>query len=162
MRRRHHTRAAGAAALAGLLAVLAGCAGAGSPAAAPTSSGTARPSASDTNATQGAEVVASDRDNGRTVSLVIGQRLRVVLQSTYWTFQQSSNPRVLTSDGAPTVNPQPSGCVPGQGCGSATASFTAVGSGRALVSAARKSCGEALACTGSRGEFVVHVIVGSG
>jgi len=108
-------------------------------------------------------VVATDKDNGGTVVLRRGQQLRVVLSSTYWQFQKSSNPAVLRDEGQPQVSPQQTSssgsCVPGQGCGTVTATFLAVSPGRATVTATRTSCGEALRCTGANGQFTLKVVV---
>ena len=101
----------------------------------------------------------SDRDNGTTVRLHTGGRLRVVLDSTYWAFAPSSDPAVLRGDGTPVVDPQASGCVPGAGCGTVTATFTAVAGGSATVTATRTTCGEAMRCTGANGRYTVTVVV---
>jgi hypothetical protein len=104
-------------------------------------------------------VAAADADNGRTVSLQVGQRLEVRLSSTYWTFGGSSNTAVLRPAGPPVVSPQTSGCVPGGGCGSVRAVFDAVATGRADVTAARTSCGEALRCTAEQSSYRLTVSV---
>ena len=100
-----------------------------------------------------------DADNGRTVALHIGEQFQIVLASTYWTFQGSPSPAVVRMDGTPTVQPSPFGCVPGQGCGTATAAFTATGPGTVTLTASRTSCGEAMACTGSAGRYSLTVAV---
>jgi hypothetical protein len=101
----------------------------------------------------------SERQNGKTVSLRRGQRLLVVLHSTYWKFQGSSNRKVLRQRGAPSVEPALGRCVPGGGCGTVTASFLGAGAGSASVTATRTSCGEALGCTASSGRYAVRVVV---
>jgi len=111
-------------------------------------------------------VVATDSDNGGTIVLRPGQKLKVVLSSTYWQFQDSSDRAVLRLDGQPQYAPRstdPSGasCVPGQGCGTATAIFRAISAGQATVTATRNACGEALRCTGSQGSYMLNVIVRS-
>jgi hypothetical protein len=108
---------------------------------------------------QRATVVATDRDDGRTLTLQHGQRLRVVLSSTYWELHASTRPAVLRLTAAPQVKPQPSGCVPGGGCGTATAVYAAVAPGRAVVKASRTSCGEAMGCTAADGSFRLVVVV---
>jgi len=115
-------------------------------------SGTTQPDASS------APRSVTDRDNGTTVKLHVGSRLRVVLSSTYWSVDPSSNPEVLRSNGASTIDPQMGGCVPGAGCGTVTATFTATATGSAIVTATRTTCGEALACTGSNGHYTIAVI----
>jgi hypothetical protein len=82
-----------------------------------------------------------------------------VLSSTYWTFHGSSDTAVLHPVGAPEVRPQPTGCVPGGGCGTATATYRAGAAGRAQVIATRTSCGEAMGCTAASSRFVLYVIV---
>jgi hypothetical protein len=79
--------------------------------------------------------------------------------STFWTVRGSRNPNVLRQDGEPVVAPNLAGCVPGQGCGTVTASFVAVARGLARVVAKRTTCGEALRCTGSAGSYRVTVVV---
>lgn len=149
--------------LAALMPVAAGCgsrarrstATTGAPTTTVASEGTAttQPDASSATGSVG------DRDNGTTVRLRAGARLRVVLSSTYWNFDPSSNPEVLGSNGAPTIDPQLKGCVIGAGCGTVTATFTATARGSAIVTATRTTCGEALACTGSQGHYTITVIV---
>ena len=102
--------------------------------------------------------VVGDSDNGKTVSLHVGDRLEVRLASTYWTFAGSSNPQVLKPLGRVEVSPQASGCVPGGGCGTATATFDVIGAGSAVVAASRTSCGEAMGCTGDQGSFRLNVL----
>jgi hypothetical protein len=104
-------------------------------------------------------VVIGDQDNGHPVSLRAGERLQVVLGSTYWQVEGSSDPSVLRPAGQPTVAPQLKGCVAGEGCGTVTALFDAVAPGQAAVSAARTSCGEAMSCTGNLGLYHVTVTV---
>jgi hypothetical protein len=112
-----------------------------------------------TTGTAGSAATATGTDNGRTLTLKRGQWLQIVLASTYWHFQTSSNPAVLRLDGRPQVNPQPSGCVPGAGCGTATANYLALTAGSAVVTATRTSCGEAAGCTGTNGLFSLRVLV---
>jgi hypothetical protein len=85
--------------------------------------------------------------------------LQVVLSSTYWQFGPVTDPSVLRSEGAATVHPEPSGCVPGGGCGTATATYVAIAPGRSDVIANRVSCGEAMGCTSASGSYRVHVRV---
>lgn len=104
-------------------------------------------------------LVARDQDNGRAVSLRVGDHLLLVLGSTYWQFDGSSAPNVLRETGQPAVSPQVAGCVGGQGCGTVSATFDAVAAGTAQVTAKRTSCGEALSCTGNLGSYRVTVLV---
>jgi plastocyanin len=103
-------------------------------------------------------VKVADADNGKTVHVPQGSTVRVVLGSTYWTVQDGSNHQVLALQGAPTVLPS-GGCVPGQGCGTVTATFRALAAGTSVITASRTTCGEALRCTGSEGSYRIVVIV---
>jgi hypothetical protein len=105
-------------------------------------------------------VAVADGNDGQTVTLHPGEHLRVALASTYWQIQPSSDPSVLRADGSPATYPSP-GCVPGAGCGTAAATFTAVAPGHATVVATRTSCGEAMRCQGSAGQYQVQVVVAS-
>ena len=102
---------------------------------------------------------AGEHQDGRTLTLRRGQHLVVVLHSTYWEFAPSSNPGVLRAAGAPKTVPHPSGCVPGEGCGTVTAVYVARRRGAAVVAASRTSCGEALRCSADAGSYVLHVRV---
>lgn len=102
---------------------------------------------------------ASDADNGRTITLHRGDRLTVTLHSTYWSIRGSSAPAVLHEKGAPASHPTPARCVPGQGCGTVTATFDAVRRGTADVTAARTTCGEAMQCAPAQRDYVLHVVV---
>src|SRR5262249_52205405 len=104
-------------------------------------------------------VVARDQDNGHTLALRVGDHLAVILGSTYWQGQGSTAPAVLLLGAQPSVAPQQSGCVPGQGCGTVSATFAAVAAGHADVTAHRTSCGEAMSCTGNLGFYRLTVIV---
>jgi hypothetical protein len=106
-----------------------------------------------------AVVRANDGANGRTVTIRRGQRLHVVLSSTYWQLLPSTKPTVLRLVGPPQISPKLSGCVPGGGCGTAAATYLAAAVGHATVSATRTSCGEALRCTGAAGQFRLNIIV---
>jgi hypothetical protein len=101
----------------------------------------------------------SDRDNGTTVNVHAGERLRVVLDSTYWYIDPSAHPEVLRSDGTPRVEPRTGSCPPGVGCGTVTATFSAAAPGSANVTATRTICGEALRCTGRDGRYSITVVV---
>jgi hypothetical protein len=103
-------------------------------------------------------VQVSDARDGGTVGLHLGQRLRVVLHSTYWEFKAVGDPAVLHLTATPAVAPK-GGCVPGQGCGTVTAVYVARALGRTTVKAARTSCGEAMGCTGGAGGYTLTVVV---
>ena len=101
----------------------------------------------------------TDHDKGTTVTLHVGDRLKVALASTYWTIRDSAKPSVLRADGRQVTTSTANGCVPGAGCGTASRTFSAVGKGTATVNASRTTCGEALLCTGGNGKFSVTVVV---
>ncbi|MGH9125539.1 MAG: hypothetical protein ACRDZ8_12550 [Acidimicrobiales bacterium] len=99
-----------------------------------------------------------DTDNGATIHVVTGTTVLAVLDSLYWTFSPTSPPGILT----PAGNPVPvtvAGCVPGEGCGTVTATYTATSAGTAIIAASRTSCGEARSCTGNEGRYSVTVVV---
>ncbi|HKD87677.1 MAG TPA: hypothetical protein VKB62_04040 [Streptosporangiaceae bacterium] len=106
-----------------------------------------------------ASVTVTDRGKGETLRLRPGEVLRIVLASTYWRFHGSPDTAVLHPVGTPEIRPKPSGCVPGGGCGTVTATYRAGAAGRAQVVATRTSCGEAMGCTAASGRYVLYVIV---
>jgi len=100
----------------------------------------------------------TDSDKGKTIVLVSNQTLTVSLASTYWAIGESSNTKIIRMTGNQTITEsQP--CVTGGGCGTAIAHFTPITPGSATISATRNACGEAMACTGSQGQFTVTVII---
>jgi hypothetical protein len=103
-------------------------------------------------------ITAGDRNNGTTVTLTVGQRLRIVLNSTYWTIKQSTNTTVIRLKGEPTLTPDPS-CIPGGGCGTAAAAFLALTPGRAEINATRTTCGEAMSCGPTPDTYTLQVVV---
>ena len=106
------------------------------------------------------EVKVDDSKNGQSVQVHVGDTVKVTLNSTYWTFDQSSDPLVLKELGDQVVTPDPIGsCLPGMGCGVTAAWYKAVSVGSATVSASRVSCGEALRCLGNQGTYRVTVAV---
>ena len=107
-------------------------------------------------------VTVGQSDNGHTVRVSRGTTIDVVLHSTYWNFTPQAGSGALRPDRAPSVvaSPPGSGCVAGQGCGTVTARFTAVGDGTARIRATRTSCGEALKCSPAQGAFAVTIVVG--
>ncbi len=122
---------------------------------------TSLPAASAAPATAAAATVitVSDADNGGSVALRVGETLRVVLHSTYWTIKGSSDGRVLNAASPAIVSPQTSGCVTGAGCGTVTADFIALAGGPATVDASRTSCGEAMGCTSDSSRWSISVTV---
>lgn len=102
--------------------------------------------------------VATDADNGHTVTIPVGQQLQVRLGSTYWQFDADTSGPALRMVGAPTTNPT-GGCPPGTGCGTVTALFQADSPGRAAVTALRNSCGEARRCTAGQRAYRLSVLI---
>ena len=103
-----------------------------------------------------AAATATAKDNGSTITLAVGQRLTVRLDSTYWTFEPAAAP--LQATGKPVVT-QGGPCVPGQGCGTVAANFTGTAPGRTTVTADRTRCGEAMRCVGTAGEYRLTIVV---
>jgi hypothetical protein len=105
-------------------------------------------------------VTVSEADNGTTITVRPGSRVTLTLHSTYWSIQGSSADTVLHQVGGTSTRPaRPGTCVPGQGCGTVSASFIAVHTGTADLSASRTTCGEALRCTPGQARYAVHVVV---
>ncbi|MDT4959066.1 MAG: hypothetical protein QOD31_2865 [Pseudonocardiales bacterium] len=104
-------------------------------------------------------VTAGEADGGHTITVAIGDDVAVVLHSTYWQLAPLTG-GVLQASGPAAVAPAtPKSCVPGQGCGTVTQTFRAKAGGRALITASRTSCGEAMRCTGSNGSYHLTVVV---
>ena len=99
-------------------------------------------------------------DKSRTVSVARGARVVLVLHNTYWRIRGSPDPSVVRQTGPERHAPAPVGkCVPGEGCGTVSASFRAVGRGTTHLRAGRKTCGEARLCTGDQGRYQVTIRV---
>ncbi len=144
--------ALGSIALVGLVLLLAACTV--GPAALPSGSS---PAPVATPAT----LQVSESSNGQTFTVVVGSEVTILLTSTYWQIQPSSDSAVLAVVSGPTTSAAaPSACLPGMGCGTVRATFRALLPGQATISASRTTCGEALACTGSSGAYEVKIVVG--
>jgi hypothetical protein len=106
-------------------------------------------------------IVVRDNANGKAVSARAGDRIGLILSSSYWHVTGSSAPSVLRQDGPPALLPRPSSCpdIPGLGCTPVRANFTAVTSGKAVITASRSTCGEALRCKPDQTRFAVIVVV---
>jgi hypothetical protein len=109
-----------------------------------------------------AVIVIHDDANGATVHAGAGDRVELILSSSYWDVAGSSSPTVLRQDGSAVLMPRPSNCpdIPGLGCIPVRAIFTALADGRAVITASRSSCGEALPCMPDQTRFKVTVVVG--
>jgi hypothetical protein len=108
-----------------------------------------------------AVIVVRDDANGRAVSARAGDRIELILRSSYWHVTGSSAPSVLRQDGSPVLLSRPSSCpdIPGLGCVPVRADFTALTDGKAVITARRSACGEALRCKPDQTRFTVNVVV---
>jgi hypothetical protein len=105
-------------------------------------------------------LVEHDRSNGTTVHVRVGDRVALILSSSYWNIKGSSAPAILRQEG-PAKPFGPRGhCVMGGGCQPQRAFFAALAPGTAVITAGRTTCGEALACGGAQRHFSLTVIVG--
>lgn len=105
---------------------------------------------------------ASETDNGHTITVTVGQRLQVVLHSTYWHFTDPTGTTLRAAGQQTATQPlnSPNGhCVPGEGCGTVTAWYDAVAPGTTTVTANRTSCGEARGCGPNDGSYQLTVVV---
>jgi hypothetical protein len=98
-----------------------------------------------------------ERANGTTVHVSLGDTVVVTLHSTYWSFVPTDG---LALQPVSTQTATGSACphVPGSGCGTVTVTFNVGHVGTSTLRAHRSSCGEALRCTGSAGDWSVTVI----
>lgn len=106
-----------------------------------------------------ATTTVTSKDKGATVSVHVGDVLKVSLSSTAWTIDNATG-GALVAQGAQSTTfvPGPS-CHPGQGCGTTDRGFRAVKAGTAQLAASRTQCGEALQCTGDNGRWSMTVKV---
>jgi hypothetical protein len=106
-------------------------------------------------------IVVRDGANGNAVSARAGDRIELILSSSYWHVTGSSAPKVLQEDGPPVLLSKPSSCpdLPGLGCTPVQADFTARTDGNAVITARRSACGEALRCKPGQTRFTVIVVV---
>jgi len=105
-------------------------------------------------------VQVDESNNGQAVTLRPGDHLTAVLHSTYWQFDAPSDSGVVSADGDPVYAGGGPKCgPPGSGCGTVTVRYTAGHDGRAVVSASRTSCGEAMRCTPAQSRWSVSVNV---
>ena len=106
-------------------------------------------------------IVVRDDANGKAVSAKAGDRIELILSSSYWHVTGSSAPKVLRQDGPPALVPRPRRCpdIPGLGCIPVRADFTALTDGKAVITASRSACGEALRCKPDQTRFTVIVAV---
>jgi len=105
------------------------------------------------------QITEHDGANGKTIHIAVGDKLVLILGSSYWNIRGSSAPGVLRQLGPARLVRSSRSCPPGVGCQPKRALYKALASGKAIITAHRVTCGEALACTGSRGHFRLTVIV---
>ena len=106
-------------------------------------------------------LVVRDDANGTVVSASAGDRIRLILSSSYWDVAGSSAPRVLRQDGPPVLLSRPGNCpdIPGLGCAPVQTDFTALTDGKAVITARRSACGEALRCSPDQTRFTVSIVI---
>jgi hypothetical protein len=107
-------------------------------------------------------VVVRDGANGTTVSVRVGDSLKLILASSYWNVAGSSMPPVLRQDGPAVLLDRPKSCpdIAGLGCTPVRIVFTALTRGNAVIRASRTTCGEALRCVGKNAtRFTLTVVV---
>jgi len=106
-------------------------------------------------------IVVRDDANGKTVSASAGDRIELILSSSYWHVTGNSAPSVLRQDGPPVLLSRPSGCpdIPGLGCTPVRTDFTALADGTTVITARRAACGEALRCKPGQTRFTVNVVI---
>jgi hypothetical protein len=106
-------------------------------------------------------IVVRNNANGKAVSARAGDRIELILSSSYWHVTGSSAPSVLRQDGPPVLLSRPSSCpdIPGLGCIPVRADFAALTDGQAVITASRSACGEALRCMPDQTRFTVIVVV---
>ena len=106
-------------------------------------------------------IVVRDDANGKTVSASAGDRIELILSSSYWHVTGNSAPSVLRQDGPTVLLSRPSGCpdIPGLGCTPVRTDFTALADGTTVITARRAACGEALRCKPGQTRFTVNVVI---
>jgi hypothetical protein len=133
---------------AALALVVAGCASSGGGAVAGGPGGTAV-------GTPPRKIEVGFSAKGRTVSAHLNDVIEVRLESTYWRFHPVMGG--VLSRGKFVSRPEHG--PPGVGAGTMVATFRALKSGTARVSAGRASCGEALRCVGGQDSYAFTVVV---
>ena len=137
------------AAVAALIAVMAGC-------------GAAKSVSHGPMQTPHQVMVVRDDSNGKTVHVTVGEHVKLILSSDYWRLHGSSSKAVLAQIGRTRLLPRPKNCpkIPGLGCVPFETTFTAMAKGTAVITASRQTCGEALACQPPQEHFRLTVVVG--
>ena len=124
------------------------------------SGGTNAHSTAPSRAGRGETVRVDEQANGTVVSLRAGGSLVVTLASTSWKHEPPGDTAVLHVV-APPTSATGASCpaFPGSGCGTVTATYTGGHAGTTQLAAHRDSCGEALRCTGTQGDWSIRVRV---
>ena len=106
-------------------------------------------------------IVLRNAADGKAVSARPGDRIELILSSSYWHVSGSSKTSVLRQDGRSVLLSRPRNCpdIPGLGCIPVRADFTALTEGKATIGATRSVCGEALRCKPGQMRFTVTVVV---
>jgi hypothetical protein len=105
------------------------------------------------------QTLVDDNANGKSIPIQTGARLKLVLHSTYWEIQGSSDPKILTQLGEPLVVADTTVRIPGSGAGTVSVEFQAIAPGTVNITASRTACGEALRCAPDQASFKVTVTV---
>lgn len=108
-------------------------------------------------ASSSGSVNVDNRNNGQTITVHQGQRVHVLLYSTYWTIDGGHN-RAIRVTGDQHFFPG-AGCRPGSGCGYVTRDFLATSPGSGMLTASRTTCGEALRCAPNQSSWTLTVRV---
>ena len=103
----------------------------------------------------------SDADNGRAATVLVGQRITVILHSSDFVFGAPTDPAVVRGRRQPTVTPggtRRASRRPGSGCGTVVASFVGLALGDAELFADRATCVEP-ACVAADAHWRLQVQV---
>lgn len=107
----------------------------------------------------GHTTVVSEHSNGKTVHVAVGDKIELLLHSTYWNIAPSPHPSVLSASGGQKTLKSASACPPGVGCNPVAVTFTAAAPGTVMLTASRTSCGEAMMCGPGQRHYQVTVVV---
>lgn len=145
----------GAAVLVLTCAAVSGCASSAGGAAGGAGGGAGGGTAS-SGSPAGGTIHLGAADDGRSITVPAGVTVVLTLDNTYWHISPVSSPALQPGNVA--VHPGKSR-IPGTGSGSVVATYRAVTAGRAVVTANRATCGEALRCSPAQSRYRVTVVV---
>lgn len=101
-----------------------------------------------------------ESSNGKAFNLNQGGTIQVVLNNTYWQFQENTRPQILQQVHQPTYNAVPlNKTIPGSGAGTVTEDYQAISPGQTDIVATRTSCGEAMLCAPDKQRYTVRIVV---